>query len=72
MVTRRQARALESRIEELESEIEAYKSMGDERDAAIKLLREHAEAMPPESADRVKLQLALADLTDSLHSRKSS
>ena len=69
MVTRRQERALRAEIEELKSEIENYKYLGEERDSAIKLLREHAEAMPEESAERVKLLLALADLTDSLHSR---
>lgn len=69
MVTRRQARALEARIEELESEIENYKYLGTERDSAVKLLREHAESMPKDSAEQVKLLLALADLTDAVHSR---
>ena len=72
MVTRKQERALRVQIEDLKGEIETYKYLGDERDFAIKLLREHAEALPPESAERVKLLLALADLSDSLHSRKSS
>lgn len=53
-------------------EVEALQSMGHERDRAIKLLREYADRLPEDLAERTKLELVLADLTDALHSRNSS